>query len=83
MESANNEEWLNTSKLLAYFNYPKFFLKVYLFILAREEGREKYWFAVPLIYIFISWSLRVPWPRIEPATLAYPDDALTNWISQD
>ena len=53
----------------------------------KEEGRETHthththWFVVPLIYAFMGWFLYVPWPGIEPATLAYWDDTLTNWAT--
>ena len=43
--------------------------------------REKHQFVVPLICAFIGCFLYVPWPRIEPATLAYWDNTLTNWAS--
>ena len=41
----------------------------------RQWEREKHWF-VPVIYAFIAWFSYVPWLEIEPATLAYQDDAL-------
>ena len=50
----------------------------------REEGRierEEHQFVVPLIYIFIVWFLHVPWLGIQPATLAYWDNALTHWAT--
>ena len=53
------------------------FLKL---ILSRERGKER--FVIPLIYAFIGWFLYVSWPGIEPTTLAYRDDALTNWVNQ-
>ena len=43
--------------------------------------RERHQFVVPLIYSFIGWFLYVPWLGIEPATLVYWDDALTNWAT--
>ena len=46
----------------------------------REEGgRGRHQCIVLLIYEFIDWFLYVPWQRIKPATLAYWNDALTNW----
>ena len=33
------------------------------------------------IYAFIGWFLHVPWSGIEPSTLVYQDDALTNWAT--
>ena len=45
----------------------------------RETGREKCWFVVPLICAFIAWSLYVPWPGIQPATLTCQDNVLTDW----
>ena len=45
----------------------------------REREREK---IVPLIHAFIGWFLYVPWPEIEPAAVAYGDDALTSWATQ-
>ena len=47
----------------------------------REWEREKHWFVVPLIYSFVGWFLYVPWPGIEPTTVAHWDNALTNWAS--
>ena len=47
----------------------------------RKKQREKHRFVVPLIYAFIGWFLYVPWFGIEPTTLAYRDDALTNWAT--
>ena len=45
----------------------------------REEGKERnIYFVVPLIYEFIGWFQDVLWPGIEPATLVYWNDALTN-----
>ena len=42
----------------------------------RERNND---FIIPLIYEFIGWLiLYVPWPGIEPTTLVYQDDALTN-----
>ena len=52
--------------------FKKFFKCIYL----REKG--KHWFVVSLTYVFIGWYLYVSWLGIEPATLAYGDDALTN-----
>ena len=54
-----------------------------IFFLEREKKREreKHQFVVPHIYAFIGWFLYVPWLGIEPATLAYWDDAPTNWAS--
>ena len=43
-----------------------------------EGEREKHRFVVPFIYAFMGCFLHVPWPGIEPAILAYWDDALTN-----
>ena len=54
--------------------------KNYRLIFYRE--REKHQFAVPLIYVFIDSFLHVLWSGIEPATLAYWDDALTNSATQ-
>ena len=48
----------------------------------RERERERHWERfVPLFYAFIFCFLYVPWPKIKPATLAYQDDALTNWTT--
>ena len=41
--------------------------------------REKQQFVDLLIYAFVGCFLYVPWPGIEPATLVYQDDVLTNW----
>ena len=58
---------------------------VFLFLKSTyrfERLREKYRFVVLLFHSFIGCFLYVPWPRIKPATLAYWDDALTNWTTQ-
>ena len=60
--------------------------KIYVHIFVdfeREKGeeREKHRSVVPLISAFTGW-LYVLWWEIEPATLAYWDDALTNWATQ-
>ena len=58
------------------------FLSFCLLILERKGGeRERHWFVVPLVYAFIGWFFYVPWPRIEPITLVYWDDTLTNWAA--
>ena len=44
--------------------------------------REEYWLLVPLLYAFIGWHLYMPWPGIEPSTLVYWDNSLTNWATQ-
>ena len=58
------------------------FLYYYLLILGREEGRkrekEKYWSVFLPIYAFIGCFFYVPWSGIEPATLVYWGDILTN-----
>ena len=41
--------------------------------------RDRHWFVFPLIYVFIGWLFYMSWLGIEPATLAYWDNALTNW----
>ena len=55
-------------------------------LMFRERGKgresERHQLVVPLIYAFIGCFLYVPWPGIEPATLAYQDDALTDWATQ-
>ena len=56
----------------------------YWFFLKRKESKgeiEKHWLMVPLIYAFIGWFFHVPWLGIEPSTLVYRDDALTNWAT--
>ena len=47
-----------------------------------EGERKKHWFVVPLIYAFTGWYLHVPWPEMEPATLAYQNNTLTTWATQ-
>ena len=47
----------------------------------RRRERQKHRFVIPLIYSFIGWFLCVPWPGVKPTTLAYQDDALTNWTA--
>ena len=44
-------------------------------------GGERDHFVVPLTYAFIGWCLHVPWPGIEPSTLAYWDNTLTNQVT--
>ena len=45
----------------------------------RERERERETLICCSTYFaFIRWFLYVPWPGIEPATLAYWDDVLTN-----
>ena len=62
---------------------------LFFYLLIQEWGkretdkeREKHQFVVPLIYAFIGWYLYVPWPVIQPATLVYWDNALTDWDTQ-
>ena len=43
---------------------------------------ERERFVIPLIYAFIGCFWHVLWPGIEPTTLAYQDDTLTNWATQ-
>ena len=72
--------WVNINK-----SYNLFFLLT----LERERGRErkterererkKHWYAVPLIYVLIGCFFYVPRWGIEPTTLAYSDNVLTNW----
>ena len=45
-------------------------------------GTGKPQFVVPLSYPVIGCFLYVRWPEIEPTTLVYGDDALTNWSTQ-
>ena len=64
------------------------FLFNYWFQRERERGergsreREKQWLVFLLIFVFIGWFLYVPWPEIEPSTMAYWDSTLTNWATQ-
>ena len=46
----------------------------------REREAER--FVVLLIYAFIGSLLYVPWPGIEPATLAFGDNALSRGVTQ-
>ena len=61
------------------------FKKKILFIDFRErEGKrekQKLQFVVPLIDTLIGWFLYMAWLGIEPTTLEYWDDALTNWAT--
>ena len=43
----------------------------------REREREKYWFFVPLIYVFIGWFLYVRRQDIEPSALT---QGLVKWV---
>ena len=67
--------WRSTPNLSCTFC---FCFNFYLLIF-REK--EKHWYAVPPIYAFIVCFLYVPWLDIKPATLAYRDNALTNWAT--
>lgn len=42
----------------------------------REGKRDQF---VPIIYTFSGWFLYVLWPGIEPTTLEYRDDDISNW----
>ena len=53
-----------------------------IFIEFGGGGRETHWFIVPLIDAFIGCFFYVPWLGIEPTTLVYRDDALTNWATK-
>ena len=44
----------------------------------ERRGREKHGVVVPPTHARILYA---PWPEIEPATLAYQYDALTNWAT--
>ena len=57
------------------------FFTFYLLILERGREKEKHQFVVPLISVFINCFLYVPWLGIKSATLAYQNDALTNWAT--
>ena len=68
----------------SFYHFLNFLKSFNLLILEREKvggEREKHWFVVPLFHAFISWFLFVPWPRVTPSTLAYWEDALTNWVT--
>ena len=80
-----NQKFLSRvwNRLAKYFFY---FLIIYSLILEREEGgreerRESHQSVVPPIHTFIGCPLCVPWLDIEPTTLAYQGDALTNWAT--
>ena len=65
------------------FYFDCFFTKndtifIFIKIVLIERETDRHWFIVSLIYAFTVWFLYVPWPRIEPTTLAHRDDALTN-----
>ena len=73
---------LSTVTLWHYFiSFSVFFF--YLLIWERGRGSrgetEKHRFVVPLTYALTVCFLPVPWAEMEPVTLAYQDDALTNW----
>ena len=63
-----------------------FSLMLISFLLIFERGgreREKNIILLShLIYAFIGWFWYVPCPGIKPTTVAYPDNALTNWATQ-
>lgn len=50
--------------------------KIYLFIL--ERGKNTHSFVEPVIYALIGCFLYVSWLEIEPQTLTYLDDTVTN-----
>ena len=43
--------------------------------------RERHRSASPLIYAFLAWPLHGPWLWMEPTTMVYQDDALTDWAT--
>ena len=51
-----------------------FLTKNFYLLILEERGRKR--------ETFIDWSLYVPWLGTEPATLAYQDNALSNWATQ-
>ena len=63
--------------------YWKHVFSKFSFILEREGETERvrHQFVVSLIYAFIGWFLYVSWPEIEPETLVYWGDTLTNWVT--
>ena len=62
---------------------PSFFIFLLIdFDTQRRERDKNIDFFVPLIYAFTGCSLYVSGPGIEPATLAYWNNALTNWATQ-
>lgn len=78
-----NLEWEALRTYFTHIMSPKSFLfKIYFIYWFVEEGREKHWFAISLLYAFICWFLYVPCLNIEAAPLAYWDNALTNWATQ-
>ena len=48
----------------------------------RQTERRKPQFVVSLTDACTGWLLYVPWPEAELTTLAYLDDALTNWATR-
>ena len=61
-------------------NKVHFHLIFYLLIL-EGKGEKETSICFPLIYTFIGCFLYVPWPGIEPASVVYSDNALTNWTT--
>ena len=64
-----------------------YFLKerAFLFISFRERKevieREKHWFVVLLIYVFISWFLYMLWWKSKATTSANQYDAIPIWTT--
>ena len=59
--------------LLMNFSW-KFFID-WFFFFERDQ------FVVPPIHALTGWFFYVPWPGIEPTTLVYRDNGLTNWAT--
>lgn len=59
-------------------------LGLWLFQIKKKKIREKnvYLFHLLNIYAIIGWFLCVPWPAIEPTTLVYGDNPLTDLLGQ-
>ena len=72
--------------VVGYFSRETWYMSVYVYICTHtflknywfKRVREKYWSLVPLVFAFIGWFLYVPWPGIEPSTLVYGYDTVTN-----
>ena len=78
------ERYSSRTGILLYYFLKNICVYIYfnLLILEREEGRgeRERETSICSTYLYIHWLiLVVPWPGIEPATLVYQDNTVTDW----